>query len=66
MYMTNSHVIMAPICKTQKIRAKWPPLGPRGPNENRFCNWLGTRGVGGNTLLQYLQHFLCDIRLLIV
>ena len=50
--------------KTQKVLAKWPALGARGLNENRFRNGLGTRGIGGSTIVLYLQQFLCDISLL--
>jgi len=49
--MTTWHVCS----KTQKVLAKRYALGARGHNENRFCNWLGTRGIGGSTIIQYLQ-----------
>jgi len=52
--------------KTQKLSAKRNIAGARGPNRFHFRNWLGTRGVGGNAFLQYLQNFLCDISLLII
>jgi len=29
--------------------------GARGLNGNRFCNGLGTRGIGGYTIHLYLQ-----------
>ena len=62
-YMKNS---MGGHGKTQKILAKCNIARARGPKQKRFCNWLGTRGIGGNTFLQYLQRFLCDISLLII
>jgi len=40
----------AAVGKTQKILAKCTAVGARGPKQNRFCNWLGTRGVGGYTI----------------
>ena len=35
--------------KTQKLLAKLQKWRGRGPLRFRFCNWLGTRGIGGNT-----------------
>ena len=33
----------------------------RGLNKFRFCNGLGTRGIGGNTIPQYLSYKNSDI-----
>ena len=36
--------------------------GPRGANENGFRKELASRGIGGNAVLIYIQHNLCDTR----
>ena len=45
----------------QKIGGNLYIEGARGQNQFHFCNWLGTRGIGGYTLVLYLQYFLYDI-----
>jgi len=38
----------------QKLSTKLFEKGARGLFKNRFRNWLGTRGIGGNTIHLYL------------
>ena len=52
--------------KNKKAKTSGEIVTKKGPwpKQKPFCNGLGIREIGGNTIRLYSQHFLYDISLL--